>query len=188
LFSEKPEHPSLRFKKLGGYENIWSVRLSERYRAVGERRAIRSFGFGSARTTISINFLAELRPSASAERQFASSGSRMGFSVVQSKSVAPIFRSSHTRLLRHGYGVPGKTRSATPPFDSLRLLPPSPRLRRGRQVRPVRLEVTRSGQALQCDLQFRKLGAPRKKCQHTQCARRINLTGLTRQVVLAIAE
>lgn len=38
MFSEKPEHPSLRFKKLGGYENIWSVRISERYRAVGERR------------------------------------------------------------------------------------------------------------------------------------------------------
>jgi mRNA-degrading endonuclease RelE of RelBE toxin-antitoxin system len=38
LFSEKPEHPSLRFKKLAGYENIWSVRISEQYRAVGERR------------------------------------------------------------------------------------------------------------------------------------------------------
>jgi plasmid maintenance system killer protein len=32
-----PAHPSLRFKKLGGYENIWSVRINEQYRAVGER-------------------------------------------------------------------------------------------------------------------------------------------------------
>jgi mRNA-degrading endonuclease RelE of RelBE toxin-antitoxin system len=38
LFAEKPEHPSLRFKKLAGHENVWSVRISERYRAVGERK------------------------------------------------------------------------------------------------------------------------------------------------------
>ncbi len=37
LFAENPEHPSLRFKKLGGYEHIWSVRINEQYRAVGER-------------------------------------------------------------------------------------------------------------------------------------------------------
>ena len=30
-------HPSLRFKKLAAYEHIWSVRINERYRAVGER-------------------------------------------------------------------------------------------------------------------------------------------------------
>ena len=38
LFLENPSHPSLRFKKLGGYEDIWSVRITEQYRAVGERR------------------------------------------------------------------------------------------------------------------------------------------------------
>jgi mRNA-degrading endonuclease RelE of RelBE toxin-antitoxin system len=38
LFADKPDHPSLRFKKLGGYEDLWSVRISEQYRAVGERR------------------------------------------------------------------------------------------------------------------------------------------------------
>jgi plasmid maintenance system killer protein len=38
LFDENPHHPSLRFKKLGGYEQIWSVRVNEQYRAVGERQ------------------------------------------------------------------------------------------------------------------------------------------------------
>ena len=38
LFAENPSHPSLRFKKLGGYEDLWSVRINEQYRAVGERR------------------------------------------------------------------------------------------------------------------------------------------------------
>lgn len=38
LFRENPEHPSLRFKKLGGYEGVWSVRVNEQYRAVGERK------------------------------------------------------------------------------------------------------------------------------------------------------
>ncbi|PYK40794.1 MAG: hypothetical protein DME60_06680 [Verrucomicrobia bacterium] len=37
LFADDPDHPSLRFKKLGGYEHLWSVRISEQYRAVGER-------------------------------------------------------------------------------------------------------------------------------------------------------
>jgi plasmid maintenance system killer protein len=37
LFAENPDHPSLRFKKLGGYEHVWSVRINEQYRAVGER-------------------------------------------------------------------------------------------------------------------------------------------------------
>jgi len=32
-----PGHPSLRFKKLGGYDQVWSVRINEQYRAVGER-------------------------------------------------------------------------------------------------------------------------------------------------------
>ena len=37
LFLADPSHPSLRFKKLAAYEHIWSVRINERYRAVGER-------------------------------------------------------------------------------------------------------------------------------------------------------
>jgi hypothetical protein len=37
LFQDDPNHPSLRFKKLRGYEHIWSVRINEQYRAVGER-------------------------------------------------------------------------------------------------------------------------------------------------------
>lgn len=38
LFTENPNHPSLRFKKLGGYEDVWSIRVNEQYRAVGERK------------------------------------------------------------------------------------------------------------------------------------------------------
>ena len=38
LFTENPDHPSLRFKKLGGYERVWSVRINEQYRALGERQ------------------------------------------------------------------------------------------------------------------------------------------------------
>jgi len=30
--------PPLHFKKFGGYDRVWSVRISNRYRAVGERR------------------------------------------------------------------------------------------------------------------------------------------------------
>lgn len=37
LFAHDPDHPSLRFKKLQGYDNIWSVRINEQYRAVGMR-------------------------------------------------------------------------------------------------------------------------------------------------------
>ena len=37
LFANNPEHPSLRFKKLQGGGEIWSVRVSEQYRAVGVR-------------------------------------------------------------------------------------------------------------------------------------------------------
>jgi hypothetical protein len=37
IFAENPDHPSLRFKKLGGYEDIWAVRINEQYRAVGKR-------------------------------------------------------------------------------------------------------------------------------------------------------
>ena len=38
LFAQNPSHPSLRFKKLAGYEDVWSVRINEQYRAVGERK------------------------------------------------------------------------------------------------------------------------------------------------------
>jgi len=34
-FQGKPDHPSLRFKKLGGYDHVWSVRINEQYRAIG---------------------------------------------------------------------------------------------------------------------------------------------------------
>ena len=37
LFAKKPDHPSLRFKKLQGYDNVWSVRINDQFRAVGER-------------------------------------------------------------------------------------------------------------------------------------------------------
>jgi plasmid maintenance system killer protein len=38
LFAQNPDHPSLRFKKLGGYDRVWSVRVNEQYRAIGERQ------------------------------------------------------------------------------------------------------------------------------------------------------
>jgi mRNA-degrading endonuclease RelE of RelBE toxin-antitoxin system len=37
LFERDPSHPSLQFKKLGGHERVWSVRISDQYRAIGER-------------------------------------------------------------------------------------------------------------------------------------------------------
>jgi len=37
LFTQDPQHPSLQFKKLHGYEHVWSVRINEQFRAVGER-------------------------------------------------------------------------------------------------------------------------------------------------------
>lgn len=36
-FARDPNHPSLHFKKLAGYDHVWSVRINEQYRAVGER-------------------------------------------------------------------------------------------------------------------------------------------------------
>ena len=39
LFTKDPQHPSLRFKKLKGYDDVWSVRINDQYRAVGERDA-----------------------------------------------------------------------------------------------------------------------------------------------------
>ncbi|MCC6356572.1 MAG: hypothetical protein IT577_22010 [Verrucomicrobiae bacterium] len=37
LFEQDHHHPSLRFKKLAGYDHVWSVRINEQYRAIGER-------------------------------------------------------------------------------------------------------------------------------------------------------
>jgi plasmid maintenance system killer protein len=37
VFAADPSHPSLRFKKLQGSGDIWSVRINEQYRAVGVR-------------------------------------------------------------------------------------------------------------------------------------------------------
>jgi hypothetical protein len=37
LFVASPDHPSLRFKKLNGPGNFWSVRFGGEYRAVGMR-------------------------------------------------------------------------------------------------------------------------------------------------------
>ena len=37
VFAINPEHPSLRFKKLQGGGEFWSVRIGEQYRAVGVR-------------------------------------------------------------------------------------------------------------------------------------------------------
>ncbi len=37
VFENDPNHPSLRFKKLRGREDIWSVRVNDQYRAVGVR-------------------------------------------------------------------------------------------------------------------------------------------------------
>jgi hypothetical protein len=37
FFARNPHHPSLRFKKLSGHDHVWSVRINEQYRAIGER-------------------------------------------------------------------------------------------------------------------------------------------------------
>jgi hypothetical protein len=37
-FGQNPDHPSLRFKKLKARNDVWSVRISEQYRAVGVRK------------------------------------------------------------------------------------------------------------------------------------------------------
>ena len=38
LFLENPDHPGLRFKKLNGFDALWSVRFGDGYRAVGQRQ------------------------------------------------------------------------------------------------------------------------------------------------------
>lgn len=37
LFQTNPQHNSLRFKRLYGHSNLWSVRVTRRIRAVGQR-------------------------------------------------------------------------------------------------------------------------------------------------------
>ena len=37
FFEQNPDHPSLRFKKLQGRDDVWSVRINDQYRAVGVR-------------------------------------------------------------------------------------------------------------------------------------------------------
>ncbi|MBV8780669.1 MAG: hypothetical protein JO353_04665 [Phycisphaerae bacterium] len=39
LFKANPQHSSLRFKELSGYQDIWSVRITTDYRAIGRLRA-----------------------------------------------------------------------------------------------------------------------------------------------------
>lgn len=36
-FMTNPGHPALRFKKLAGYPNLWSVRVNDDFRVVGFR-------------------------------------------------------------------------------------------------------------------------------------------------------
>jgi hypothetical protein len=37
LFIANPAHPGLEFKKLPPFSDIWSVRINDNYRAVGQR-------------------------------------------------------------------------------------------------------------------------------------------------------
>jgi len=38
LFKADPQHPSLKFKKLPPFEDVWSVRIDANYRAIGRWR------------------------------------------------------------------------------------------------------------------------------------------------------
>ena len=38
LFASNPNHPSLKFKKLPPHDDLWSVRITNEYRAVGRWR------------------------------------------------------------------------------------------------------------------------------------------------------
>jgi len=46
LWAENPFHPSLHFECINREENIWSVRITRGYRAIGILKARRSRGFG----------------------------------------------------------------------------------------------------------------------------------------------
>jgi len=41
LWRENPSHPSLRFKCINAKENVWSVRVSKDFRAIGVLEVIR---------------------------------------------------------------------------------------------------------------------------------------------------
>ena len=45
LFECSPDHSSLRFKKLSITKDIWSVRISAKYRAVGRRNGEEIYWF-----------------------------------------------------------------------------------------------------------------------------------------------
>lgn len=49
LWIDNPYHPSLRFKCINAEENIWAVRISRGYRALGvwEKDAVNWFWIGS---------------------------------------------------------------------------------------------------------------------------------------------
>jgi len=38
MFQADPRHPSLKFKKLHPFEDLWSVRINNDYRAIGKWR------------------------------------------------------------------------------------------------------------------------------------------------------
>ena len=38
LFKSNPNHPSLKFKKLPPHDDLWSVRITNEYRAIGRWR------------------------------------------------------------------------------------------------------------------------------------------------------
>jgi mRNA-degrading endonuclease RelE of RelBE toxin-antitoxin system len=38
MFSRDPQHPSLKFKKLPPFDDIWSVRINNNYRAIGRMK------------------------------------------------------------------------------------------------------------------------------------------------------
>jgi hypothetical protein len=52
IWRKRPFHPALHFKELR--PKLWSVRVSQKYRALARDMVIRWFGFGSARTTVTI--------------------------------------------------------------------------------------------------------------------------------------
>lgn len=37
VWSRDPYHPSLRFKSLGGHDDLWSLRSGQKYRLLGKR-------------------------------------------------------------------------------------------------------------------------------------------------------
>ena len=56
LFAENPEHPSLRFKKLQGGGEIWSVRITDQFQLTQEQYGDMEFVFGVAFAIGAITF------------------------------------------------------------------------------------------------------------------------------------